>query len=54
MKYSNFTFSYSFGKNGFKTSITVNSNNPENALSKAKEEISGCYGSELFKDVVFY
>lgn len=50
-----FTIVYSFNhsKMGFNNSITVEAMNHEQAIEKAKNEVSMCYGSKMLKKFSF-
>lgn len=50
-----FTVVYQFrhSKMGFQNSVTVEAINKEQALEKAKQEVSQCYGSAMLKRFTF-
>lgn len=50
-KFKDYTITYEFTKSkfGFQNQITVNSNNEENARTKALDEIAKAYGSSMLK-----
>ena len=50
--YKKYTIAYKY-KNGFTSHIIIESISEEKALEKAKEEVKGAYGSEMFKDFTF-
>ena len=49
------TIIYNFkdSKMGFSNEITVTAINDEQAIDKAKDEVSGCYGSSMLKRFSF-
>lgn len=54
-KLQSFTIAYTFNhsKMGFNNSITVDALNKEQAIEKAKKEVSMCYGSDMLKKFSF-
>jgi hypothetical protein len=55
MKLQKLTIVYTFkhSKMGFQNSITVEALNYEQAIEKARKEISDCYGSDMLKRFLF-
>jgi len=53
--YENYTIIYSFNdsKMGFNNSVTVQAQNYEQAIEKAKQEIASCYGANMLKKFTF-
>jgi len=50
-----FTIIYTFkdSRMGFNNSITMEAQNQDQAIEKAKKEVAQCYGSQMFKKFSF-